>query len=169
MAKVVGSKDDNEWKFGFIPPTDKYYDRKEKKEYRKCDTRLNYQTTIEFQHSRITKDEIKKRKVEWREVGKQIIWMLDGNEIKITEWTGEHINGSKFLLENIPNWMIYPYIEEYDYILLDLMVRYLKFNLYIKFNMYLDLAIKLKKEVVALFNDLKKEKITMEDFWDNYR
>ena len=32
----VGSADDNEWKYQFHPPTDKYYDRKAKKEYRQC-------------------------------------------------------------------------------------------------------------------------------------
>ena len=167
----VGSPDDNEWKYQFHPPTDKYYDRKAKKEYRQCDTRLNYQTTIEFQHSRITKDEIKRRKLEWRELGKEIIWMLDGkgNEIKISEWSGEHIDGSRFLLEDIPNWMIYPFIKEYDYVLLDFNGKIFKIQpKYIKFKMCTRSSYKTKEEVLCLFDNLKEEKISINDFWDNW-
>ena len=63
-------------------------------------------------------------------ISKDIIWFIDGSNIEFKEWTGEHINGTKYLLNKIPNWVAYNF-KRYNYLLIDINDKYLKFNLQI--------------------------------------
>ena len=47
---------------------------------RRADIRLSNNRTCEIQHSYISENEIVNRFNDWNEFGKEIIWLVDGNE-----------------------------------------------------------------------------------------
>jgi len=164
----VGSKDDNEWKYMVIPPTEKYLTKEITKTSRRCDVRLNYKTTLEVQHSSITQREVNNRALLWKELGKDIIWFIDGSNIDFKEWTGQHINGTKYLLNKIPNWVAYNF-ERYNYLLIDINDKIFKIqSAHIRFNMCICSSFVSADDLCLLFDKLKKDEITLNDFWNNW-
>jgi hypothetical protein len=60
----------------------KYECEKMHEKYRRADVDLNDTHIIEFQHSRMSKEEVSNRKDDYAKVNKNIIWVIDGNDYK---------------------------------------------------------------------------------------
>lgn len=87
---------------------------------RRADVVLNDNYTIEIQHSFIKKEEVDNRKLDWESVGKNIIWLIDGNDINIEKLE----NSNRIFFEFRSEWKfkhftsydtIYIYIDHYIY------------------------------------------------------
>jgi len=156
------SKEDTEWSYI-------YKSRFGKKVERRCDVRLNEKNIVEFQHSVITKDEVKNRKVNYNEHGKDIIWMLDGSNISLTEVDDDINNNGKYLLEKIPNWMIYPFLI-YTFVLIDIGGKIFKIRPdFIKTtNICITSVFKTREETIILFKNLKNKVCNVTEFWNSW-
>ena len=59
---------------------------------RRADVKLSHNRTCEIQHSYISRNEIEARFNDWKEFGKEIIWLVDGNKIICEELsTGNYL------------------------------------------------------------------------------
>ena len=82
---------------------------------RRADIRLSNNRTFEIQHSYISENEIVNRSNDWNEFGKEIIWLVDGNEgIEL-----EQLSTGNYLLIFNTYWKYKSFIKTYDYILLE--------------------------------------------------
>jgi hypothetical protein len=82
---------------------------------RRADICLSNNRTCEIQHSYISENEITKRFHDWNKFGKQIIWLIDGNN-------GVHIDKlstGNYLLIFEQKWKYQSFIKTYDFILLE--------------------------------------------------
>lgn len=69
-----------EWQDQFNGYTEQKHECEEmNKKYRRADVDLSDTHIIEFQHSRMSKEEVSKRKYDYAKVNKNIIWVIDGN------------------------------------------------------------------------------------------
>jgi hypothetical protein len=69
------------WQNEFNGYTEQKYEcNKMHKKYRRADVDLNENQIIEFQHSRIEREEVLNRKNDYEKVNKEIIWVIDGNK-----------------------------------------------------------------------------------------
>ena len=59
--------------------TTSLFTNEEDKISRRADLRLCHNRTCEIQHSYISRSEIENRFNDWKEFGKEIIWLVDGN------------------------------------------------------------------------------------------
>lgn len=70
-----------EWQDQFNGYIEQKYECEEMhKKYRRADVDLNDTHIIEFQHSRMSKEEASNRKDDYAKVNKNIIWVIDGND-----------------------------------------------------------------------------------------
>lgn len=120
-----------EWQDEFLGYTEqKYTDENMHKKYRRADVNLNETQIIEFQHSRMTREEALNRKNDYSKVNKEIIWVIDGNNyeekqnINITEL--RHSNRI-FLEFKSDEWEYLSYID-YDVIYLNIDEKIYKIN-----------------------------------------
>ena len=82
---------------------------------RRADIRLSNNRTFEIQHSYISENEIVNRFNDWNEFGKEIIWLVDGNEgIEL-----EQLSTGNYLLIFNTYWKYKSFMKTYDYILLE--------------------------------------------------
>ena len=82
---------------------------------RRADIRLSNNRTCEIQHSYISENEIVNRFNDWNEFGKEIIWLVDGNEgVQLDKLsTGNYL----FIFNSY--WKYKSFIKIYEYILLE--------------------------------------------------
>jgi hypothetical protein len=82
---------------------------------RKADILLNKKRTCEIQHSYISEKEIIDRFNDWCEFGKEIIWLIDGNEgIDFYK-----LSTGNYLIKFIENWKYKSFMKTYKFILLE--------------------------------------------------
>ena len=156
------SKEDTEWSYI-------YKSRFGEKVERRCDVRLNEKNIVEFQHSPITKEEVKNRKANYNEHGKNIIWMLDGSNISLTEVDNDINNNGKYLLEKISNWMIYPFLI-YPFVLIDIdgFIFKIRPDFIKTTNMCITSVYKTREETINLFKNLKNGVGNITEFWNSW-
>ena len=128
---------------------------------RRADICLNDIRTCEIQHSYISENEIIKRCKDWKKFGKQIIWLIDGNEgVELDKLsTGTYI----IIFKTI--WKYKSFIETYDFILLekDELVFKIELNK-IKSGM---IELKEAKTLEETINYLKTKPENIWDFWSD--
>jgi hypothetical protein len=82
---------------------------------RKADILLNKKRTCEIQHSYISEEEIIARFNDWCEFGKEIIWLIDGNEG--IEY--DKLSTGNYLIKFIEKWKYKSFMKTYKFILLE--------------------------------------------------
>ena len=82
---------------------------------RRADILLNEKRTCEIQHSFISEKDIVNRFNDWNQFGKDIIWLIDGNEGIIID----KLSSGNYLLTFNQFWKYKSFIKTYDYILLE--------------------------------------------------
>lgn len=126
---------------------------------RRADICLSNNRTCEIQHSYISEDEIINRFNDWNKFGKDIIWLIDGNDgIELDKLTsGNYILIFKQL------WKYKSFINTYDYILLekDNLVFKIELNK-IKSGM---IELREPKTLKETIDYLKTEPSKIWDFW----
>ena len=112
-----------DWQKEFDGYTEQKYECDEMhKKYRRTDVDISDTHNIEFQHSRISKEEVSNRKDDYAKVNKDIIWVIDGNDydsissVYVTEL--KHSNRI-FLEFRTDEWKYESFID-YDVIYLDI-------------------------------------------------
>ena len=82
---------------------------------RRADILLSDNRTCEIQHSYISENEIVNRFNDWNKFGKEIIWLVDGNEgVQL-----DKLSTGNYLLIFNTYWKYKSFIKTYDYILLE--------------------------------------------------
>lgn len=93
------------------------------KKYRRADVDLDDTHILEFQHSRISRSEVLNRKNDYAKVGKDIIWVIDGNDYDEDDISSIEINilkhSKRIFLEFNDEWK-YESFMDYDTIYLDI-------------------------------------------------
>jgi len=128
---------------------------------RRADILLNNNRTCEIQHSYISENEIIDRFNDWNKFGKEIIWLVDGNEgIEI-----EKLSTNNYLLKFQQLWKYKSFKETYDYILLekDNMIFKLKLKK-IRSGM---IELKESKSLQDTINFLKNKPTEIWKFWSD--
>jgi hypothetical protein len=72
-----------EWQSHFPESTERTFsmtDHSGKRHSRRADVDLNRHHVIEFQHSRIARDEVRRRKDDYKTKDKEILWVIDGRD-----------------------------------------------------------------------------------------
>jgi len=72
-----------DWQSKFSESTERTFaitDHSGQQHNRRADVDLNEQQVVEFQHSRISQDEVNMRKDDYKALNKEIIWVIDGND-----------------------------------------------------------------------------------------
>lgn len=83
---------------------------------RRADILLNDKRTCEIQHSYIPEKEILDRFNDWNKFGKEIVWLLDGNE----GITLDKLSTGNYLLIFKQRWKYKSFIKTYDFILIEI-------------------------------------------------
>ena len=118
------------------------------KKYRRADVDLNDTYIIEFQHSRMSKEEASNRKDDYAKVNKNIIWVIDGNDysenqsIVVTEL--KHSNRI-FLEFKTDEWKYESFID-YDVIYLDINNKIYKLHPSLVRSKMIDIQLPISKE-----------------------
>lgn len=128
---------------------------------RKADIRLSNNRTCEIQHSYISESEIIGRFNDWNEFGKEIIWLIDGNEgIEL-----DKLSNGNYLIKFKQYWKYKSFSKIYDNILLEIDKKVFKIELNkIKSNM---IELKKPKTLQETIEFLKKKPDKIWDFWNN--
>lgn len=92
---------------------------------RKADILLNKKRTLEIQHSYISEKEIIDRCNDWSEFGKEIIWIVDGNEGIILD----ELSSKNTLITFKDHWKYKSFEKTYKFILLERDGRIFKIEL----------------------------------------
>lgn len=153
-----------EWQEEFEGYTEQKYEIENmNKKYRRADVDLNDTQIIEFQHSRMTREEALNRKNDYSKVNKEIIWVIDGNNygenqnIMITEL--KHSNRTFIEFKN-EEWKYESYID-YDVIYLNIGDNIYKINPSFVKSKMIDVQAPITKKVFC--EKLKKGEKTFED------
>jgi len=126
---------------------------------RKADILLNNKRTCEIQHSYISEEEIINRFNDWNKFGKEIIWIIDGNDgIEFDE-----LSTGNYLIKFKQNWKYKSFIKTYEFILLERDAYVFKIEL----NKIKSGIIELKesKSLNDTINFLKKNPDNIYDLW----
>ena len=128
---------------------------------RRADVRLSNNRTCEIQHSYISENEIVNRFNDWNEFGKEIIWLVDGNEgIQL-----EHLSTGNYLIKFNKIWKYKSFMKKYDYILLENNDFIFKIELKkIKSRM---IELKERKSLQETVNFLKTKPSEIWNFWSD--
>lgn len=101
-------------------------DKRHKLDERRCDVLLSKNRTLEIQHSHITWNDVRQRKVYWDSVlNKRIIWLIDGNT---TDILVEELSDQTYLMKFEHDWKYKSFYGLYDFILMDCNNRIFKIN-----------------------------------------
>ena len=90
-----------------------------------ADVLLSNKRTCEIQHSFISSEEIEKRFYDWDTFGKEIIWLVDGNE----DVDCEQMSSGNYLINFNKAWKYKSFIKNYKYILLEISGKVFKIEL----------------------------------------
>jgi len=126
---------------------------------RRADICLSNDRTCEIQHSYISENEIINRFNDWNKFGKDIIWLIDGNEgIEL-----DKLSNGNYILIFKQLWKYKSFIKTYDFILLekDNLVFKIEINK-IKSGM---IELKEPKTLKETIEYLKTEPSKIWDFW----
>jgi hypothetical protein len=128
---------------------------------RRADIRLSSNRTCEIQHSYISENEIVKRFNDWNEFGKEIIWLIDGNEgIQL-----DKLSSGNYLLIFKQLWKYKSFIKTYNFILLEINDLIFKIELNkIKSGM---IELKEPKTLKETIDFLKTKPDKIWDFWSD--
>ena len=120
------------WQNNFIDYKEKTYKSENMvKSCRRADVDLLDNIIIEFQYSYISSKEVNDRKKDWSLMNKEILWIICGNDVEVTELK----NSKRYFLEFTESWK-YDSFTEYDFIYLDIDDKIYKINpKYVKSNM----------------------------------
>ena len=126
---------------------------------RRADIRLSNNRTCEIQHSYISENEIVNRFNDWNEFGKEIIWLVDGNDgIELCK-----LSTGNYLLTFKQVWKYKSFIKKYDYILLEINALIFKIELNkIKSGM---IELREPKTLRETIDYLKTKPDKIWDFW----
>lgn len=128
---------------------------------RKADIRLSINRTCEIQHSYISENEIIERFNDWNEFGKEIIWLIDGNEGIILD----KLSNGNYLIIFKQYWKYKSFSKTYDNILLEIDGNIFKIELNkIKSNM---IELKEPKTLQETIDFLKTKPDKIWDFWSD--
>ena len=130
---------------------------------RRADIHLNDTRTCEIQHSYLNEKEIVNRFNDWNKLGKEIIWIIDGNiGIEI-----EKLSTGNYLIIFKEVWKYKSFIKTYDFILLEKNELVFKIELdKIKSGM---IELKQPKSLQETIDYLKTKPEKIWDFWpDDY-
>ena len=128
---------------------------------RRADIRLSNKRTCEIQHSYISENQIVNRFNDWNEFGKEIIWLIDGNQgIEFNQLsTGNYL----LIFEQV--WKYKSFIKTYDFILLEKDGLVFKIELKkIKSGM---IELKEPKTLQETIDYLKTKPDKIWDFWND--
>lgn len=112
-----------EWQEKFSGYTEQKYECENMhKKYRRADVDLNDSQIIEFQHSRMSREEALSRKNDYGKVNKYIIWIIDGNDYNDNHSTvvTELRHSKRIFLEFKTDEWKYESFIDYDVIYLDI-------------------------------------------------
>ena len=128
---------------------------------RRADILLSNNRTCEIQHSYISDNEIIKRYNDWNLFGKEIIWLVDGNDgIEINK-----LSSNNYLIIFKQVWKYKSFIKTYDYILLEVDNKVFKIELNkIKSGM---IELKTPKSLQETIDYLKTKPDKIWDFWSD--
>jgi len=128
---------------------------------RRADILLNNKRTCEVQHSYIAEKEIIKRFNDWDKFGKEIIWLVDGNNgIELC-----NLSTGNYLLIFKETWKYKSFISKYDFILLEINENVFKIELkLIKSGM---IELKEPKTLKETIDYLKTKPNQIWDFWSD--
>jgi len=128
---------------------------------RRADILLNNRRTCEVQHSYIAEKEIIKRFNDWDKFGKEIIWLVDGNNgIELY-----NLSTGNYLLIFKETWKYKSFISKYDFILLEINENVFKIELkLIKSGM---IELKEPKTLKETIDYLKTKPNQIWDFWSD--
>ena len=128
---------------------------------RKADILLNKKRTCEIQHSYISEKEIIDRFNDWCEFGKEIIWLIDGNEGN----DFYKLSTGNYLIKFIENWKYKSFMKTYKFILLERDGNVFKIELdKIKSGM---IELKESKLLNETIDFLKKNPDNIYDLWND--
>ena len=82
--------------------------------HRRCDAKLNGKIILEFQNSSIKKKEVDSRKKEWIDFGKDILWLINGDDDTIIDR-----DDNRFIIESKKRWK-FDSFNSYKHILYDI-------------------------------------------------
>jgi|SaaInlV_150m_DNA_3_1039698.scaffolds.fasta_scaffold01374_2 hypothetical protein len=126
---------------------------------RRADILLDNRRTIEIQHSRISNEEIVKRFEAWDKFGKDIIWLVDGNDsIECSKLSnGNHLIWFKTA------WKYKSFVSKYEFILLEISGNVFRIDLKkVKCKM---IELKEHKTIVDIIDVLKTDS---KNIWKNW-
>ena len=128
---------------------------------RRADILLNNNRTVEIQHSFISEAEIIHRFNDWKSFGKEIIWLIDGNEgVELDE-----LSTGNYLLKFKHGWKYKSFKEKYNFILLEKDGRIFKIELKnIRSGM---IELKEPKTLHETIEYLKTKPDEIWDFWSD--
>jgi hypothetical protein len=128
---------------------------------RRADILLNNNRSCEIQHSYISEEEIVKRFNDWNKFGKEIIWLVDGNNgIKL-----DKLSTGNYLLIFKDIWKYKSFLKIYEFILININDFIFKIELRkIKSGM---IELKEPKDIEETINFLKTKPNQIWDFWSD--
>ena len=128
---------------------------------RRADIVLSDNRTCEIQHSYISENEIVNRFNDWNKFGKEIIWIIDGNEgVEL-----EKLSNGNYLLIFKKIWKYKSFKKTYNFILIEINDLIFKIELNkIKSNM---IELREPKTIQETINFLKKKPDKIWDFWSD--
>ena len=138
-----------------------YYATKVSNTCRRADILLSNNRTCEIQHSYISENEIVKRFNDWNTFGKEMIWLIDGNEgIEM-----EKLSSGNYLIIFKQDWKYKSFKKTYDFILLEKNELIFKIELKkIKSGM---IELKKPRTLKETIVYLKKKPDKIWDFWSD--
>lgn len=128
---------------------------------RRADILLNNYRSCEIQHSYISEEEIVKRFNDWNKFGKEIIWLVDGNNgIKL-----DKLSTGNYLLIFKDIWKYKSFLKIYEFILININDFIFKIELRkIKSGM---IELKEPKNIIETIDFLKTKPNQIWDFWSD--
>ena len=140
--------------------TTSIYNQPDDKISRRADVKLSHNRTCEIQHSYISRNEIEARFNDWKEFGKEIIWLVDGNNGIICE----ELSTGNYLIIFKDNWKFKSFQKKYNYILIDIGDKIFKIELnMVKSNM---IELKEYKSINEVIDILKNDP---ENVWEKWK
>ena len=123
---------------------------------RRADICLSNERTCEIQHSYISEHGIRERINDWKKFGKEIIWLVDGNEgIQLEQLS----SGNNLMIFNT-RWKYKSFINNYEFILLEISGKIFKIELNKIINGMIEL-----KEYKSIQDTIEYLKTKPKDIW----
>lgn len=130
--------------------------------HRRCDVMLPSNVNLEIQHTYISWDDIRARKVDWKYFSKDIVWLLDGNTPDVVV---DELSDGTYLINFKNPWKYKSFIGMYKYVLLDITDRVFKIPVdEVKCTM---VQVKRWYSMESVVGMLKQSPTLLWDMWDD--